>query len=271
MIDNFLVKKIFSLNELFVLFSTATKTPFIHCNEETFDDEVFLFTNEDDAKKHADGFAEKKYPIAVLKIPNAQINGFLSSLYFYDVNAVEFYTGEEKNLIPLEQLIKKPDINKLLNDKVPRINPDLQITAIYFLQEARRKIQRSPEEGRKLVEMEEEMAVNLFRSRFIVAIDITGINQKFDPRDKNKKYRLITIKTKEGDMYLPCFSDINEFSKFSSANKKGKFHLMAVPYDKLPDFCKETKGLVVNPSGFNLLLKNESIERLNKLYRSENQ
>ena len=266
MVDNFFVKKILNLNELFVLFSTSTRAPFISCNEETFDDEVYVFTNEDDAKKIAGDLTEKKYPVSVIKVPKAQINNFLATLHSYDVNSVVLYIGDEKNSVPVEQFVKKPDIDKLINDKVPRINPDLQITAIYFLQEARRKHERTQEESRKLMEMEEEMAVNLFRSRFIVALDITGMNQKFDPRDKTRRYKLITVSTKEGEMYLPCFSDLNEFTKFSQANKKGKFHLMAIPYDKLSEFCKDAKGIVINPSGFNLLLKKEAIERLNRLY-----
>jgi hypothetical protein len=266
MVDNFLVKKILNSNELFVLFSTSTKSPFISCDEETFDDEAFVFINEDDAKAAADRLAGEKYAVAVIKIMKNQINGFFASLYCYDVNAVVLTVSEDRNVIPLDQFVKKPDVDKLMNDKVPRINPDLQITSVYFLQEARRKIERTQEDSRKLVEMEEEMAVNIFRSRFIVALDITGINQKVDPRDKNRKYKLITISTKEGDIYLPCFSDVNEFTKFSQANKKSKFHLMAVPYEKLAEFCKDAKGIVINPSGFNLLLKKDAIDRLNRLY-----
>ena len=84
-----------------------------------------------------------------------------------------------------------------------------------------------------------------------------------------KKHKLVTVKAKDGNMYLPCFSDMNEFTRFSVANRKGKFNLIPIPYEKLPEICKETKGVVVNPMGFNLLLKNESMERLTNLYGSK--
>lgn len=266
MVENFLVKKIKNLDELYVLYCTATKSPFLVCDEETFDDEVYVFSNEEDAKREADKLGEKNYPVAVIKIAKQHINGFIASLYSYSVNVVVFFMGEEKNPVPLEQLFEKPDIEKLRNDKLPRINPDLQISAIYFLQEARRKTERSPEESKRLIEMEEEMAANLFKSRFIVALDNMGMNAKNVPANKNLKFKVVIVKTKEGDMYMPCFSDINEFTKFNAANNKAKYNFAAVPYDKLRDFCKDAKGVVVNPNGFNLVLNDKSFERLNKLY-----
>lgn len=265
MVENFLVKKIQNLDELFILFCTATKSPFLICDEETFDDEVFVFSNEDDAKREAEKFGAKKYPVAIIKVVKQQINAYISSLHFYGVNAIVFFTGEEKNVIPLEQFSKKPDIEKLKSDKVPRVNPDLQITSVYFLQEARRKTERTPEEGKKLIEMEEEMAVNLFRSRFIVALHNPGMNSK-NLQNKYLKLKVVTIKTKEGDVYMPCFTDLNEFSRFNAANNNLKYNLMALPYEKLRDFCKDAKGVVVNPNGFNLVLNDKSFERLNKLY-----
>lgn len=267
-IDNFFLRKFQKAEELFVLFCTATKTPFIVCNEETFDDQIFAFLNEDFAKEAAKEFTEKQYPIVVLKIPKAQIMGFLNSLFSYGVNSIVLdENGADKISIALEQLVKKPDVDKLQNDKVPRINPELQITSIYFLQDIRRKIDRTPEENKKVKDMEEEMAINLFRSRLIIALDITGNkDMKFDPRDKDKKYKLITIKTKNDEMFLPCFTDFNEFRKFSAINKKGKFNLLAIPYKGIKDFCKETKGIVINPSGFNLMLRTETLDRLNNMY-----
>ena len=267
MVENFLAKKIQNLNELYALFCTATKAPFLICDSETFDDEIFIFSNEDDAKREAEKFGEKKYQIAVIKMPKQQINGFLASLYSYGVNAVVFFTGEEKNVVPLEQLFKKPDIEKLRNDKLPRINPDLQITALYFLQEVRRKAERTPDENKRVLEMEEEMAVNLFRSRYIVALRNADMNVKSPSPNQYLKFRVVTIKTKDGDIYMPCFSDISEFSKFNAANNNGRYNFMALPYDKLRDFCNDAKGVVVNPNGFNLILNDKSFERLNKLYR----
>ena len=267
MVESFLAKKIKNLDELYVLFSTTTKLPFLICNEETFDDEVYIFSNGDDAKREADRLGEKKYLITVIKIEKQHINGFLASLYSYSVNSVVFFFGEDKNSVPLEQLFEKPDIEKLRNDKLPRINPDLQISAIYFLQEVRRKIDRTQDDNKKLAEMEEEMAANLFKSRFIVALNTAEFNSKKISLDKYAKFRVVVVKTKEGDIYMPCFSDINEFSKFNAVNNKARYNFMALPFDKLRDFCKNAKGVVVNPSGFNLILNDKSFERLNKLYR----
>ena len=39
--------------EFFVLISACTREPYVECDEETFDDEVFLFLDEEEAKKEA--------------------------------------------------------------------------------------------------------------------------------------------------------------------------------------------------------------------------
>lgn len=267
MADDFLTAKIHSLNEFFVLFSTATKSPFISCNKETFDDEIFVYANADDARARAQALGELGYPLAVIKIVKAQSANFLTSLYFYGINVVDFYTGEERNPIPIEHLCTRPDLEALKNDKVPKANPDVQLTAGYFIQEVRRRIENKTKDDLvRLKEMEEEMAVNLFRSRFIVAIDTTNETQKFDITDKTRKYKLVTVTAKNGEMYMPCFSDLSEFRKFSAANRKGKFQLLPIPFNKLKDFCKSANGVVINPSGFNLLLKNDAFERLERMY-----
>ena len=39
--------------ELYVIMSGATRLPFVFCDEETFDDEIFLYYRADDAKEKA--------------------------------------------------------------------------------------------------------------------------------------------------------------------------------------------------------------------------
>ena len=39
--------------DIFALISLCTREPYVVCDEETFDDEVFLFLDEEEAKKEA--------------------------------------------------------------------------------------------------------------------------------------------------------------------------------------------------------------------------
>ena len=47
--------------ELYVVMSGATRLPFVFCDEETYDDEVFLYYRAEDAQEKAKGLREKKY------------------------------------------------------------------------------------------------------------------------------------------------------------------------------------------------------------------
>ena len=54
--------------EIYVIMSGATRLPFVSCDEETFDDEVFLYYRVEDAKSKAKELLEKKYAAAVVKL-----------------------------------------------------------------------------------------------------------------------------------------------------------------------------------------------------------
>ena len=62
--------------DIFALISLCTREPYVVCDEETFDDEVFLFLDEEEAKKEAARLAEEKVPVTV-----AKIKGYAGILY----------------------------------------------------------------------------------------------------------------------------------------------------------------------------------------------
>ena len=51
--------------DIFVLISLCTREPYVVCDPETFDDEVFLYLNEEEAKTAAAGLAEQKIPATI--------------------------------------------------------------------------------------------------------------------------------------------------------------------------------------------------------------
>ena len=42
---SFMIRKIQTLPEMFVIFSQLTKQPYVTCDEETFDDQIHIFTD----------------------------------------------------------------------------------------------------------------------------------------------------------------------------------------------------------------------------------
>ena len=54
------VKKIHSLEKIYVLFSASTRMPFVECDPEEFDDQIYIFANEELATAAAKAYAEKQ-------------------------------------------------------------------------------------------------------------------------------------------------------------------------------------------------------------------
>ena len=136
-----------------------------------------------------------------------------------------------------------------------RIIPEL--CGIYFMQEFRRggKI----EEKENLVELEEELAANLVKSKFLLAV------QKKEENDpENKNVQVPYIKNKEGDVFQPVFTDPEEFRKF---NRENKLQALLVSFDNLEKLMiPAAKGIVVNPQGFNLIVPKDNLKNLKKRF-----
>ena len=263
-VNNFLLKKFQKMDELYVIFCNTTHLPYVECDAETYDDQIFAFTKEEKVKEMMKSYEEKKLILGYAKIAKAHILPFIVGLYAYGINRLVL-CEDDKVYIELEQLADKPDIDKLKNDKIPRINPELQLSSIYFLQNVRRRnIERTRDDQIELHNQEEEMAINLFRTRFIIGIDLTANGGKLDKDHPN--FKLPFAKLPNGKTYTPCFTDFSEYQKFAMKNKDLKLSLITVKYDDLEKFTKQTEGIVLNPAGFNLILSVKLLDALKKNY-----
>ena len=55
---------------IYVLMSACTKMPYVICDEETYDDEVLVFLNEQAAKQEAVRLLQKGEPVQVVSVKN---------------------------------------------------------------------------------------------------------------------------------------------------------------------------------------------------------
>ncbi len=267
-VDNrFWKKKFEQYEQLFALYSQATNLPFLVCDPETFDDQVYVSSKENYMRELARTYAEQKYRLLVVKIPKAQIQRFLTGLYSVGANTVMVQEGGLPVRVDLQQLAPKPKLGDMVQEKLSKMNPQLQLTALYFIQELRRPVERDLEEKKRLRSMEEEMAVNFMKSRFILAVDVSEVKGKWDPKDKSQKAKIPFVKDQAGNVFLPCYSDLGEFEKFNVKNKNAKLCLLSIPYEELPKYLiQESKGFLFNPAGFHLILTREQMEQMKKMY-----
>ena len=230
------IRVLSTAKELFVLMSLCTKMPFVMCDPETFDDEVFIYEKEEDIKREGKRFIDQKIPLQIAKLEKQQFLSFYTNLFTMGVNCVVlngYMPGEFK--LQLADMVKKPGGN-LPQGQVWVENAGLHLTAIYFMQEVRR--QKLPELTDELKEMQEEILADYGKGTYIAAF--------------HENNGVPLLKQTNGDAYQPIFTDVVEFRKF---NKDNQYKAAVVEAAKIPGvLAAEAKGVVVNPFGVNLQL-----------------
>lgn len=253
-----LLNKIRAMKEMYVPFGKATNMPFVICDPETFNDQVWIFAEQKDVRAFAEEYEKKGVPIALIQIPNEQFLRFYSMLYNLGVNEVVVTDEEGVHVSALDKIVTRPDYSSLPKEKVPISNPGLQLSGLYFMQEFRRTKETEPNENMR--ELEEEMAANLVRGTFIMAIHVEGDA----PEKDGSNVQVPFVKNKDGEMFQPIFTDPEEFNKF---NREKQFRAIVIPYKDLEKaVLKNSKGIVVNPMGFNLILIKEQLGQLQRRF-----
>lgn len=260
MVDQtFIIKKLQSKEEVFVIFSHPTNMPFVECDPETFDDQVYILTDEKSVQEFAKEYTDKKILLKAVKITQSQLAGMYNSFYAIGANAIVFHDGSSVSRIQLESISKKPDINKAMQEKMPIVNPTLQLSTLYFLEELYRPIDHDKVH---LKELEEEMIANLYRSRFILPLENAEEGKAWKPDDPNQKTRIPFVKDKQGNLLLAVFSDFAEFRKFYKQNTE-RMGMAVLTFEDLPKhLVKDAFGVVVNPGGFHLQMTREQLHRI---------
>ena len=224
--------------ELYVIMSGATRLPVVFCDEETFDDEIFLYYRADDAKEKAKELQGKRYASAVVKLEDKQLLAFYTSLYTMGVNCLAVNSGTDTEIsIQLSDLVIRRKPEELPEGKRPVENPALHLTAIYFMQEMRRQAEPQPTE--ELNKLQEELLAHYGKGTFVAAVREDG--------------QVPILKQKDGSIYQPLFTDMLEFQKFARGEK---MKMAVIPAAKIPEILVgEAKGVVINPFGVNVQLQ----------------
>lgn len=238
----FLMKSIQKKEEMIVAYCAFTNMPFVVCDPESFNDQVWIFDTEAQLQEFAKPYTEKKILLKGIKYPNARFLSFFTMLFTIGINELVFVGENGKETIELDELVRRPDFSKLPKEQQPIMNPELQLTGLYFMQEAARPI---PNEEKQVADLEEELAANLFKARYIIPIELLEGPETDIEKLKEKKYRLPILKNKNGDVLQPLFTDPNELAKF---NRENKFKALAMPFANLSKLLiKDSKGFLLNP------------------------
>lgn len=222
--------------KLFVLLSPCTRLPFVQCDPETFDDQIFIYENEEDLKREGQRFLKEKQPVHPAKIENKQFLSFYATLYTMGVNCIVLngFTDKEYRM-QLADLVKRPGTD--MPDGRPWVeNTALHLTALYFMQELRREKREALTE--ELQEMQNEILANFKKGTYLMVF-----------KEGNQ---VPLLKLPNGDAYQPLFTDIFELQKFG---REKDLRVTAISAEKVVAvLSEEAKGVIINPMGVNLQL-----------------
>ena len=261
-IDNsFLIKKILSRDHFYAAFCAVTGMPFAVCDPVTFEDQVWIFSDEGQYRNFAERYAGRKIALRCAQVKRNSYLGFLGTLYTLGIGEVVFTENDASAKIPLDQMVKRQDISKIPPAMRPFENPQLQLTGLYLMQEVGRQVPN--EEKEDLAQLDEEFTVNLARSRFGIAVELN--NGPGTPAEKLQKnaFSVPVINLKNGDRYRPLFTDMVEFNKFRSNAGNKPYQMLQVPFAALKAMLpKDVKGYILNPAGFHILLQSATVDRV---------
>ncbi len=236
------ILKLQKAESVYAMISLCTKMPYIECDGETYDDQIFVYHKEEHAKREEKKLIEKKIPVKIIKLEKSAILPFFVNLFPLGVNCVVIDRGMEGALaVQLQELVNRPNTNALPNGKVIIENPELHLTAAYYMQELRR--QPADLDKESLKELYEEMLNHFQKGRFLIV-------------GREADNSLVLLKEKNEDLFQPIFTDTYEYQKFCTLHKEEKFKVgVAEANNLLKVLAPNARGIVLNPVGINVQLQ----------------
>jgi len=260
-----IIQKIMKADKLLTAYCVQTNMPLVDCSSETFNDRAFAFENEELLKVFARQYQERKLAIKGIIFPAKEKMRFFATLLSINVDELIYIDKTGPYIIKLSDFIKKQDMSKIPEAARPVENPGLQLSGIYFMQEAARPVPAEQKENLK--ELEEELAANMVKSMYLMPVEISpapsaGNDPETDPdgRPRPVQIKIPLIRDLNGDTYQPLFTDNIELSRFL---KQQKPKVIKVPFALLEkNLAKEAKGYMINPNGFHIKLPRELLKGL---------
>lgn len=245
-----------------VLGSRITKHPFIIWNQEAGEDQIYIFTSEDKFKEKEMQYRKDKYATLGIKVEPKSYKQFFIDLYSYGVSQIVIVSDEEEYPVAIENVIPQPDFSSLPENQRPLLNPPLQISVLYFLQEFTRDIPM--EEKKNLRALEEEMAANIARGKYMLPIRMTAeLPEDWDGRLIDGTYDIPYLANPDGEFFLPIFGDVVEFNKF---NVQGNLQATIIPIEQVQKMTVgKCQGAVLNPASMGFRLMPKTIEKMIEL------
>ena len=101
------IKELQTRDAVFVAYSQATKLPYVICDEESFNDQVWVFATEEEIKAFGKKKLEEKVLLMGMKYEKKDYPRFYGTLYAIGVNSVVWVDGENQIEVELTKIARQ--------------------------------------------------------------------------------------------------------------------------------------------------------------------
>lgn len=246
------LKKLPTINQLYVLVNNLTKMPHVHCDQETFDDVVTMYEKKEDVEAAAKQLIQENIPCGILVILQKTVGAFYLDLMLMGANRVDYVMEDGTHSLELDAIIRRKNDDEIPDGKRPIENPELKLSMMYFFQEMRKDI--PAQEKKNVVKLEEEMIINIMRATYLMPI------MEVERENGEKAQTFLQLRNPEGDNYIAAFTDTVEYNRFVRDGER--MPIVPSTFEKFLEFKKTSaKGIVINPAGINVVLTNENLAK----------
>lgn len=200
----------------------------------------------------------------------AQMPAFVL-LYYLGLERVLLDDGLYRAALSRGDVLPPPDHAGKPVQAVPVTNPALRIRILDFFGEARWKVNYE-KRGEVLLAKEHAMLAEVAKAKFLVPMKYDGAvppkpgaNPNQVVFDKNTKLMFAAIKNTAGENYTPVFTDFIELGKMYAPKEWGA----AVITVRDAVSINKGDGVVVNPAGENLVLKEKALAAVMELVKQQ--
>ena len=115
------VKELQARETVFVAYAQTTRLPYVTCGEETYNDQVWFFADEESVKEFGKKKLEEKVLLMGMKYEKKDFPKMYGLMFAIGANSVIWNNGTEEIEIDLERIVRKPDLSQVEPAKRPLI------------------------------------------------------------------------------------------------------------------------------------------------------
>ena len=254
-----IVNQIIKSKELFIAYNASAS--YLYIDE---DNRSWIFTKKENAKKIVESFKLNNSDIRMGEINPQNKSVILSELHRLGIEEVVVDKGALDAVINRDEIIPPQNFDNISEENIPITNPKIQNSIIKYFQKLNDKNKYEDEE---IIKLQESMFKEIVNGKFIVPIKVENKlvseteGNKVVVKNKSSIKCIASVTNREGDKWLPAFTDWFEFRKVFDVNE---WSGNVVDYDEIVLLSNSNSGVVINCAGISVNLNDANKKEIEK-------